>query len=185
MKKANVLLTVLLCLNLAFIWGNSMLNGADSAKVSNVVTGAVEKVIDSVSNPNISDLPKPIETSETQNSPEISRKDDSVTPEAPKTDEKDEKREYFEYVLEIIVRKCAHMFEFFLLAVWVTLLLKNKYPTILLCGIITALLDETIQLYSGRSSRVADVWIDTLGFILGILFTVLIRHLHFRKKSSI
>ena len=43
-----------------------------------------------------------------------------------------------------------------------------SWPALL--GVLTALCDETIQLfYAGRGSRVTDVWIDFAGVVTGIL----------------
>ena len=40
----------------------------------------------------------------------------------------------------------------------------------MLGGVLTALTDETIQLFSeGRSSQVTDVWLDSAGVLAGIL----------------
>lgn len=169
MKKQKLVLLILICLNLAFIWGNSMLSGANSTKVSNVVTGAVEKVIDSVS------------------SAETNRENTPSAPLEPTETEAqtDEAREYFEYILSIVVRKCAHMFEFFVLAVLLSLILEKKYQTILLCGVFTALIDETIQLSNDRSSSVKDVWIDTIGFAVGMLCILLIKTIRSKKQDHI
>lgn len=42
-------------------------------------------------------------------------------------------------------------------------------------GALTALADETIQLYSaGRSSQVTDVWLDLIGVLAGIFAAVLV-----------
>ena len=40
----------------------------------------------------------------------------------------------------------------------------------MLGGLLTALTDETIQIFSpGRSSQVTDVWLDSAGVLAGIL----------------
>ena len=72
-------------------------------------------------------------------------------------------------VIESTVRKAAHMTEFLLLAVWAGMLdFRGKFlPQRLLFGLMTALVDETIQLYTGRTSLVTDVWIDYIGFAVG------------------
>lgn len=54
---------------------------------------------------------------------------------------------------------------------------------------LTALTDETIQLFSqGRSSQVTDVWLDSAGVLAGILAALLLMGLwrllfHHRKKE--
>ncbi len=58
-----------------------------------------------------------------------------------------------------VLRKCAHFAEYAVL------------------GALTAaaLCDETIQLFvPGRSGQIADVWLDTAGYLTGALLTLLI-----------
>ena len=58
-----------------------------------------------------------------------------------------------------IVRKLAHFCEY----IW-----HISVP--MLGGVLTALTDETIQIFSpGRSSQVTDVWLDSAGVLAGIL----------------
>ena len=43
----------------------------------------------------------------------------------------------------------------------------------MLGGVLTAMADETIQIYSpGRSSQVTDVWLDSAGVLVGILIAL-------------
>ena len=70
------------------------------------------------------------------------------------------------------LRKCAHVAEFFTLAVlWCvcTQPLKGaaRPLSLLLMGIGVPLLDETLQLFTGRSSLVKDIWIDVAGYTAG------------------
>lgn len=75
-----------------------------------------------------------------------------------------------------VVRKLAHLSEFCLLGFLSTLTLRAYAPAWrgLLCrpllgGLLTACLDETIQLFRpGRASSVVDVWIDFAGVCLGL-----------------
>lgn len=86
-----------------------------------------------------------------------------------------------------VLRKVAHMTEFAILGAELSLLwrdqLRHRLSTIFLCGLGTAVLDETIQLFSsGRAGQLRDVWIDTAGFTIGVLLTAaLIRH-HLKKQ---
>ena len=76
-----------------------------------------------------------------------------------------------------IVRKLAHFCEYALegfllmlcLRVYTRRFLRHvSWPV--LGGLLTALVDETIQLYSpGRSSQVLDVWLDFAGVLCGLL----------------
>ena len=76
-----------------------------------------------------------------------------------------------------LVRKLAHFCEYMLegfllmlcLRVYTRHFVKHmSWP--ILAGLLTALTDETIQLFSdGRSSQVMDVWIDFAGVMTGLL----------------
>ena len=76
-----------------------------------------------------------------------------------------------------IVRKLAHfceyMLEGFLLMLCLRVYTKHVLRHVswpILGGLLTALTDETIQLFSpGRSSQVTDVWLDSAGVLVGIL----------------
>lgn len=94
--------------------------------------------------------------------------------------------------LTIIVRKSAHMIEFFIQSVLMGLCAKylfyhyKKYiSTTLLLSLITAVTDETIQLfYEGRSGQVTDIIIDFSGAVLGVVFCIFILFITKRKKGS-
>ena len=51
-----------------------------------------------------------------------------------------------------------------------------------LIGMVTAVIDETIQYYVGRGSMVTDVWIDTAGCLLGCMIVMSI--LKFSSKNK-
>ena len=78
-----------------------------------------------------------------------------------------------------IFRKLAHFTEFFMLGceIAVTNLLCFKarlknISNIVLFGISVALIDETIQLFTGRTSQVQDVILDFCGYICGTVFVL-------------
>ena len=76
-----------------------------------------------------------------------------------------------------VVRKMAHfceyMLEGFLLMLCMRVYTRQYIWHIsvpMLGGVLTALTDETIQIFSpGRSSQVTDVWLDSAGVLAGIL----------------
>lgn len=80
------------------------------------------------------------------------------------------------------VRKLAHFTEFALMGFWFMLCLRVytrhfikhvSWP--LFCGLLVAVLDETVQLYvPGRSSSVRDVLIDFGGALCGLFLALLI-----------
>lgn len=73
---------------------------------------------------------------------------------------------------EPLARKLAHFFFFMLFGVLVSgTFFTGKWqviPTVLLCVLLCACADETLQLFSqGRSSELRDVWIDFGGALIG------------------
>lgn len=81
-----------------------------------------------------------------------------------------------------IVRKLAHFIEFTALGATGHLFFESlmpdkhkRYITLALIGVATPLIDETIQIFSGRGPALSDVWIDIAGYTLGalVVFAVL------------
>ena len=91
----------------------------------------------------------------------------------------------FPWVTEYMLRKAAHFTEYAILGALLFGAMRAEgrprlgaFQTAL--GLLTAMADETIQLFSaGRSGQITDVWIDFAGFLTGYL---LFRFL-FRKKT--
>jgi len=71
------------------------------------------------------------------------------------------------------VRKFAHIFEYALLGallVFGTAQMKHRSVWhLLLVALLAAVIDETIQFYTGRTSQLQDVWIDVSGACIGML----------------
>ena len=95
-----------------------------------------------------------------------------------------------------VVRKMAHFCEYMLEGFLLMLCMRvySRHPLghitmPMLGGVLTALTDETIQLYSpGRSSQVTDVWLDSVGVLAGILAALVLMALcrllfHHRDKE--
>lgn len=92
------------------------------------------------------------------------------------------------------LRKCAHITEYAILGVLLMLalgscanVLRDRVIWSLGIGIFYAAVDEFHQLFvAGRGGRVADVLIDSLGVIMGILFVcgmeILCKTLYNRKR---
>lgn len=89
------------------------------------------------------------------------------------------------HMIEIIIRKAAHMTEYAILAVTVGYPLykfgKRKWRLILwseVISVIYAMTDEFHQLFvPGRSGQISDVFIDGCGAFLGCFIFVLISYL--------
>lgn len=90
---------------------------------------------------------------------------------------------------EVLIRKTAHFAEYAVLAALITVdfklfdvNMKKHGFMVLFMGLLTAAVDETIQLFPvGRTSSVVDVWIDFFGVCTGFII-VLILHKVMRKS---
>ena len=139
--------SVLLALNLALIWGNSLVSGAESGQMSGGIMEFVMKL-----------LQIPAVYSDT---------------------------------VHLLIRKLAHITEFACLSALITWCLgrvkEKRVHQILLAVLISmavALMDETIQLYTPeRGPSLVDVWIDTLGAVLGMTAVQLGYHLKKKNKT--
>ncbi len=80
-------------------------------------------------------------------------------------------------VTEHFIRKLAHFTEFFGLGLELMLFMRLVFGEIKwklvinawTLGTFCALIDETIQLFSGRGPQVQDVWLDSAGCLTGVL----------------
>ena len=95
------------------------------------------------------------------------------------------------YNLHNIVRKNAHIFNYFILSIIIIFALNHtgvegtkKYTYTWLIGNLIAILDELYQSFiPGRSGVVKDVLIDNIGIILGILlYFVIVNLKNYRHK---
>ena len=90
-----------------------------------------------------------------------------------------------------VVRKAAHLFEFCILGICVSLLslqIKAKGLWNVACAVfysmIIAFADEFIQSFTGRSSKLSDVMIDMTGAFLGVAFVMLLQFIIQRRKKK-
>ncbi|MGI6174371.1 MAG: VanZ family protein [Christensenellales bacterium] len=84
-----------------------------------------------------------------------------------------------------VVRKFAHVLEFAVLGFLLHLLFRHlalPRPALkaLSFGGLVGLLDETVQILSGRSAMVSDIWLDISGTVIGIALAAL---WHRRKRK--
>ena len=84
-------------------------------------------------------------------------------------------------VTDHFVRKAAHFCEFGLLGTELTLLFRLKsglsFQNLCNCAfvaLLTAVTDETIQIFSGRGSQLTDVLLDFAGALTGIALCALL-----------
>ena len=93
--------------------------------------------------------------------------------------------------LHRVIRKGAHFTEFAclgLLLTWLFGMMGEKKGHLfcmpLLCGMMAACMDETIQVFvPGRGPSPIDIWIDTCGVIAGITFLLVGYHYICRKHT--
>lgn len=151
MKKGKTVLLVLVGLMLAFIWGHSLMSveqsGAESLQIVEMLKGVFSRVCGLLG---------------------IGGAVEAV------------------WITDHLVRKTAHFVEFAVLGGLLCLVCKvcmvtggksGSEPTksgvvravcACLLGLLAACLDETLQLFSGRGSMVADVWLDFAGVVCGV-----------------
>lgn len=88
-------------------------------------------------------------------------------------------------VTNVLIRKAAHVTEYGILTIFVSFYIwvrghrgKVFFLITLLISVGYAVTDEVHQIFvPGRSGRITDVLIDSVGCILGVLLFLLIRHL--------
>lgn len=82
-------------------------------------------------------------------------------------------------VFDYEVRKAAHVTEYAILGmllVWFFAPMKLQDVCLLLFTVLmTAVIDETIQIFTGRTSQVQDIWIDFFGAGTGMLIVYLVK----------
>ena len=96
---------------------------------------------------------------------------------------------FFPFLTHHMVRKLAHFAEFFilgsLLAGEFACLSRASRTAPLLCGLLCALTDETIQLYvPGRSGQLSDVWLDFSGVAAAVVLAALLARLLRRRRHK-
>lgn len=77
------------------------------------------------------------------------------------------------HLLTVIIRKLAHLTEYFILGILTYNVFKNNYKSINLSIIVCLLYatsDEIHQIFiPGRTGQITDVLIDTIGALIGII----------------
>lgn len=79
-------------------------------------------------------------------------------------------------IIEVPIRKCAHIFLYFILGILVSSLLKTynlsfkqRFVYAFVICVLYSISDEIHQLFiPGRSGNIKDIFIDSLGIYLGI-----------------
>ncbi|MBO7275901.1 MAG: VanZ family protein [Clostridia bacterium] len=94
---------------------------------------------------------------------------------------------YSEEIFHAVVRKAAHAFEFMCLGAMLTLRLKKDKPmysaAFALCVCVAAI-DEFIQMFTGRTSALKDVLIDSSGAAVGVIIICVILHILSKHKRQ-
>ena len=147
-QKRIRLCTCLLIINLIFIWGNSLMPGEISSRISGWVGELVKNLLN-----------LPVGEEEGGHG---------------------------------LLRKIAHFSEFACLGALICWRLgmagvtgRSLAALALFGGLATACMDETIQIFvPDRASSLIDVWIDTSGAAVGMIFLLLGYHLIKRKHGK-
>ena len=97
---------------------------------------------------------------------------------------------WFDYFLSKGIRKCAHYTEYFVLSFIISkyYLFKNDSVTrtinVIYIIFTIGLIDETLQSFVGRSSKISDIWLDLFGGICGIIIYTMCRDLKEKVKEN-
>ena len=85
-----------------------------------------------------------------------------------------------------LIRKAAHMFEFFVLCLfWLGVFRGKRFSWPLVLSLLTACVDESIQYFvPGRSNQLSDVVIDFLGALIAATVCAGIMQLIRRHKKT-
>lgn len=145
MKKVTIIrtiITLIIILTLAVIWGHSFMSRAQSSEESSYVKDILESFINSSGNIFV--------------------------------------------ISELLIRKAAHFIEYAVLGIeFISLITLGQlitqetkayilYAISSVAALFVALTDETIQFFSGRASRVLDVWLDFAGASVAICLYLII-----------
>lgn len=159
MKRKRIL-TALIVLALVFIWGNSLVSGELSGRISDNIllfmNAAAEK---------------------------LGFGQDTFT---YMTDEDGDG--VAEQPTSHIIRKAAHVTEYAVFAALVFFRLesrgKKRFFTAWGLAALTGAIDETVQIFSHHGSQVKDVVLDACGALLGLAIVSLIFYMKSRKEKS-
>ncbi|MDD4311558.1 MAG: VanZ family protein [Eubacteriales bacterium] len=92
-------------------------------------------------------------------------------------------------VFDYEVRKAAHIIEYAILGamlVWLSTPIKKQTVSLLLfTALMTAVIDETIQIFTGRTSQVQDIWIDFFGAGAGMAIVYAITRVAQTRKRGV
>lgn len=161
MRKKVKILTVLLFVNLAIIWGNSLLPGSISGNISDFAKGIIKEIFVFLPDSGVQSGGVPIR--KLGHFAEfmcfgILLHTRYVSIKLWKSDSK-----YYREIKNQINS-------------------KDLILSVILPGFMTAFIDETIQLFvPDRCGLIIDVWIDTSGMLTGFLITLI---LFLLKKSK-
>ena len=83
---------------------------------------------------------------------------------------------FFGIVLtEHFVRKLAHIIEYFVLGIFLTLFFRKVSVKPFFSALLIAVIDESLQIVSHRGSSLIDVWIDFISAAVGICLVLAIK----------
>lgn len=159
MKRKRILTALLICL-LVFIWGNSLVSGELSGRISDGIMSVMNTAAEKLGfDPDFFTY--------------MSDEDGDGVAEQPTS---------------FWIRKAAHVTEYAALAAVLFLRLesggKKRFFTAWGLAALAGAIDETIQIFSHRGSQVKDVVIDACGALLGLGVVLLIFWIRKRRERS-
>lgn len=170
--KVKKLLLILFLFNWLVIWANSALPASVSHTFSDWLIYGVETAFQPEAS---SEAPSSSPASASEASPAPATSSSSAYVISNVSEEAKETLLGSEWTsdLRTPIRKTAHALEFLTFGVLALLVLAGgdprRWPLPAAVGIFVALTDETIQIFSKRTSTIKDIWLDLAGFAIGFL----------------
>ena len=92
------------------------------------------------------------------------------------------------FISEFLIRRSAHVIEYAVLGAMLSAFCFQKqtfwkWGWVLNLGCLVAFMDETIQIFSGRTARITDAWLDLSGVLAGALFVIALKRVTKKKNS--
>ena len=167
--KVKRLLLILFVLNWLVIWVNSALPATASHTLSDWLIYGVETAFEPEAS---SEAPTSSGAASSEETPSTAYVISSVSDGAKERLSSSE----WTSSLRTGIRKVAHALEFLTFGVLAMMVLAGgdprRWALPAAAGLFVALTDETIQIFSKRTSTIKDVWLDLAGFAIGALIVV-------------
>ena len=89
-----------------------------------------------------------------------------------------------DWLTHSVIRKLAHITEFFIQGFFLCMFFKPKYKFVFIISFLTACTDEILQMfYPGRAGRLIDILIDFSGALWAVLLCILVKIIFSKRRT--